>query len=129
MGIKLNLGKLNEAIAESFEATVDAYAEQCQVEITSDKWDWPRTTHRQNGEIVNSPRSIVDTGELRDSQQEPEYLDDNTAVIEWTAPHALEVHNGIVENGILKPSRPWTETALQEIDLTQVMSEELRDRL
>nr|WP_290224193.1 hypothetical protein [Trichocoleus desertorum] len=129
MSIKLNLSKLNGAIAESFEATVDAYAEQCQIEITSDKWDWPRTTHRQNGEVVESPRSIVDTGELRDSQQEPEYLDENTAVIEWTAPHAKKVLLGEVENGFLKPGRDWIESALQEIDLEQVMAEEMRDRL
>jgi hypothetical protein len=132
MGIKLNLNnvnRLNEAIAESFEVTVDAFAEQCQIEITSDKWDWPRTTHRQNGEVVESPRSIVDTGELRDSQQEPEYLDDNTAVIEWTSDHAKKVLLGEVENGFLKPGRNWIESALDEIDLEAVMADNLREQL
>lgn len=132
MGIKFNLNnlnKLNEAIAESFEATVDAYTEQCKVELESDKWDWPRMTHRQNGELVGSPRNVKDSGDLINSQQEPEYLDDNTAVIEWTAEHAKKVLLGEVENGILKPGRNWIESALDEIDLGQVMAEELRDRL
>lgn len=32
-------------------------------------WDWPRKTWRANGEVVGSPRNIVDTGALRDSQE------------------------------------------------------------
>lgn len=130
MGIKFNrenLDRLNGAIAESFEATVEAFAEQCQTEIESDKWEWPRTTHRQNGEVVTSPRNIVDTGRLRDSQRIE--IEGDSAVVEWAADYALKVHEGIVENGFLKPGRPWTETALEEIDLEQVMAEEMRDRL
>lgn len=36
--------------------------------ILSTKWEWDRTTYRKNGEIVDSPRNIIDTGELLDSQ-------------------------------------------------------------
>jgi hypothetical protein len=36
--------------------------------IQSDKWEWDRETYRRNGEIVDSPRNIVDTGELLSSQ-------------------------------------------------------------
>ena len=114
------IAKVNEAIASSFEATVDAYADQCREEIESEKWDWPRTTHRKNGEVVDSPRSIVDEGDLRDSQQDPVYLDKNTAVIEWTAAHALDVYNGHVDNGVLKPGRAWGEAAADDLDFEQV---------
>ena len=131
MGIKFNLNnlnKVNEAIAGAFEATAEAYAEQCQIELESDKWDWPRTTHRQNGEVVTSPRNAVDTGDLINSQ-EIEYLDDSTALVHYRSEHALDVHEGKVENGLLKPGRAWTESALEEIDLESIMVEELRDRL
>jgi hypothetical protein len=128
MGIKFNLNKVNEAIAGAFETTVEAYADQCQAELESEKWDWPRTTHRQNGEVVTSPRNVIDTGDLINSQ-EIEYLDPSTALINYGSDHALDVHEGKVENGLLKPGRPWTETALDEIDLEQVMAEELRNRL
>lgn len=36
--------------------------------IQSDKWEWDRETYRRNGEIVDSPRNIVDTSELLNSQ-------------------------------------------------------------
>lgn len=39
-----------------------------QEAIESDIWDWPNRTLRVSGEIVDSPRNIVDTGRLRDSQ-------------------------------------------------------------
>jgi hypothetical protein len=128
MGIKLNLDNLNGAIAGAFEATVEAYAEQCQIELLSDKWEWPRATHRQNGEVVTSPRDAVDQGDLLDSQ-DVEYLDDSTALLHYNSGHALDVYAGKVENGILKPSRPWLDTALEEIDLKAVFAEEMRDRL
>jgi hypothetical protein len=36
--------------------------------ITDKKWKWDRVTYRRNGEVADSPRNIVDTSELLDSQ-------------------------------------------------------------
>lgn len=36
--------------------------------IEADIWYWPNRTERSDGTIVDSPRDIVDTGALRDSQ-------------------------------------------------------------
>lgn len=36
--------------------------------IASKQWEWDRTTYRRNGEVATSPRNIVDTGELLNSQ-------------------------------------------------------------
>jgi hypothetical protein len=41
----------------------DKFAEM----IESPIWEWDKTTFRSNGEVVGSPRDIVDTGNLRDS--------------------------------------------------------------
>ena len=118
MPIQLNLANLNRAIASSFDATVDAIAQQSDTEIETSKWAWTGTTQRRNGQIVGSPRDIVDTGELLNSQQVTLYSD-TEALIEYTADHASIVHR----------DRPFLETALEEADFAAIMAEELRDRL
>ena len=60
--------KGTENIDQAFRGTAIAYNRQMQVEISSKVWDWPGKTKRKNGEIAGSPRDIVDTGELRNSQ-------------------------------------------------------------
>ena len=37
--------------------------------ILSDRWDWDRETVRSDGETVDSPRNIYDTGNLYDLQE------------------------------------------------------------
>jgi hypothetical protein len=122
--MKLNLSKLNAAIDGSFKTVVEAYADQCRIEIETEQWRWDGYTLRRNGDLVGSPRDIVDEGELRDSQQDPVY-GDGVAVIEWSADHAIDVHNG--EPG--KAARPWTKTAAEETDFEGIMARELRKRL
>lgn len=79
-------------------------------EIAAVKWDWPNRTFRQNGQVVDSPRDIIDTGYLRDSYQ----LDLQTSgdrvkgEVTWTAPYAVDVHNGTPD----KPARPFTHAAI-----------------
>jgi hypothetical protein len=120
----INTAKLNRAIQKAHRATVQAYSQQCKAEIQADKWEWDGLTQRSTGEIVGSPRDIVDTGALLDSQ-EIIYRGANYAVIEWSVDYAGEVHEGTPD----KPGRPWTKTALQEIDLQQVFADELRKNL
>jgi hypothetical protein len=52
---------------EAFLAASQGYGELAQQYLTDQIWDWPRATARKNGEVVTSPRDIVDTGALRDS--------------------------------------------------------------
>lgn len=117
--MKLNpqaLTKITNQVNAAFVATVQEFAAECQEQITTDKWDWPR------GE---SPRDIVDTGLLRDSQTQPIYESTGSGLrarIQWdpvdanTGKHyALSVHNGEVVGGQVRPGRPWAETALQEM--------------
>lgn len=40
-----------------------------KAEISAMQFSWPRTTLRRNGQLVSSPRDIVDTGAFRASQQ------------------------------------------------------------
>lgn len=52
---------------EAFVAMSEGYGELAQSYLDDPIWDWPRDTLRKNGQIVSSPRDIVDTGALRDS--------------------------------------------------------------
>ena len=66
-----------------------------------------------------SGRDIVDTGELRDSQ-EIAFPSPVTAQIRYPTHYALYVHEGYtLRNGRRQPARPWTTDAVEEYDLAQ----------
>jgi hypothetical protein len=82
--------------------------------ITEPKWDWPR------GE---SPRDIVDTGDLRASQEMA--IDPRPGVMltkyRWSAPYAPAVHDGAVfkatdaeGNPKTLTARPWTREVIKD---------------
>jgi hypothetical protein len=56
-GIEPEFIDLNERLHESIKES-----------ISDEKWEWDKTTYRRNGEVVDSPRNIIDTGELLNSQ-------------------------------------------------------------
>jgi hypothetical protein len=105
---------LREVVTEAwgqFSAYVDSDLTR---HITEPKWPWP------NGE---SPRDIVDIGDLRNSQQMS--IDSRPGVMEtkyrYSAPHAPAVHDGAVfkatdANGQPRtmPARPWTRELLKD---------------
>ena len=57
------------SLTVAFEKTAIDLGEFYKAQFEEEIWDWPRTTHRINGDTVDSPRDIVDTGALRDSQK------------------------------------------------------------
>lgn len=131
--IRQNL-RFNKRLAKGFQVAVQsyAYAVQARKEITSIKWEHPRDTVRSNGQKVGSPRDIVDSGKLRDSQQPPKFSQGGTtASIEWTAEYALYVHEGVTyQNGTSTPPKRWTESALAMVndngDIQDAFNEALR---
>ena len=59
----------SENFSQAFKQMSDGFGETCQLNIDDSRWQWPRTTVRKSGEVVDSPRNIVDTGELKHSYQ------------------------------------------------------------
>jgi hypothetical protein len=57
------------AVERAFEAVADQIHEEIMYLITEDVWDWDRRTYRKSGEVVDSPRNIVDLGGVRDGQK------------------------------------------------------------
>jgi|688.fasta_scaffold00739_13 hypothetical protein len=105
---------LREVVGEAwgrFSTFVDS---ELTRHITEPKWDWP------SGE---SPRDIVDIGDLRNSQEMA--INHRPGVMEtkfrWTAPHAPAVHDGAVYKANdsegqprTRPARPWTRELQRE---------------
>ena len=110
----MNEQVLREVVSEAwgrFSAHVDS---ELTRHITEPKWDWPR------GE---SPRDIVDTGDLRASQTMA--IDSRPGVMvtkyRWSAPYAPAAHDGAVfkatdaeGNPRTMPARPWTRELLKD---------------
>jgi hypothetical protein len=88
-------------------------------QIMDVQWDWKGEegkTRRRNGQVVDEPRDIVDTGALLRSKQRNN-INGSTTEFTWAAEHAEGVHDGYVaRGGGINPARPWTEPTLQEID-------------
>jgi hypothetical protein len=110
----MNEQVLREVVQEAwgrFSAHVDS---ELTRHITEPKWDWPR------GE---SPRDIVDTGDLRASQTMA--IDPRPGVMvtkyRWSAPYAPSVHDGAVfkatdaeGNPRTMTARPWTREVIKD---------------
>jgi hypothetical protein len=89
-----------------------------QEAIGSKVWQWPRETTRSNGRSVGSPRTIVDTGALRQSNVFA--VSNYSAVFRWTVDYASFVHEGAMvypygdtqRQRVYTPPRPWTAAVL-----------------
>lgn len=115
--MKLNLSKLNSAIDAALKKTATEVAQNATAAIETDRWKWDNTTVRSDGSVVGTPRDIVDTGELRDSQEVR--IEGDKATIEYTADHAQQVH----------ADRPWLSTALSESAVAKIFADKLRGQL
>lgn len=129
--INWNLGK--DLATEAFGEMVTEFAQEINFQIKDTKWNWPRETVRKNGSVVGSPRDIVDTGELKNSQF-IEDVSDIYKVIGYTADHAALVHEGYqVErnDGTVTdvPARPFIDTAIEDYNPIEAYSEILKEKL
>lgn len=58
---------LGELIKDSFVKLSSNFGKEMQDSIQSPIWNWPRSTLRKSGDLVGSPRDIVDLGGLINS--------------------------------------------------------------
>jgi hypothetical protein len=76
--------------------------------ITDPIWNWPNSP---------SPRDIVDTGQLRQSQQPVQFTTPTTAVYRNSAEYALAVHEGYTtREGFTGPPRRFMVEPLEAFD-------------
>jgi len=129
--INWNLGK--QLAIESFDEMVGEFAQEINFQIEDTKWPWPRETVRKNGSVVGSPRDIVDTGELKNSQF-IEDVSDTYKVVGYTADYAALVHEGYQierNDGTVTdvPARPFIDTAIEDYNPIEAYSEILKEKL
>lgn len=129
--INWNLGR--QLAIESFDEMVGEFAQEINFQIEDTKWTWPRETVRKNGTVVGSPRDIVDTGELKNSQF-IEDVSDTYKVISYTAEHAPLVHEGYEierNDGTVTdvPARPFIDAAIEDYNPIEAYSEILKGKL
>jgi len=74
----------------TFEGAMDWADKDFDQQMASEKWPltegWPNTTRRRNGEVVSSPRDIIDTGALLQSKRRdptPMHLPANSRTGDW----------------------------------------------
>jgi hypothetical protein len=119
-----DLAKLDKRVDQILENFGPLISFQLQEEISKDQFVYTNdegervVTRRKNQQVVGSPRDIVDTGQLLNSQSNPE-VGGGVLTIQWRAPYSLAVLRGgyTVQsqrgNYTAKP-RDWITPALRE---------------
>lgn len=125
----LDLSRLDNAIASAWDQMTDELGEEMQAQMKDEKWEWDGVTRRANGEVVSSPRDIIDTQRLYDSFEVEK--EGNEVVYSYNTPYAAINHEGgITDKGAIIQPRPWVEAAVDEYDplnsLAEILSGELR---
>jgi hypothetical protein len=116
---QLNTQALDQAIARATRELVNRLSAEYTSEISSDKWRW------NDGSL----RDIVDTGRLRASQTVRE-AGTNRYQFSWPVEYATQVHEGTkLKGGGEWPARPWTRTALENVDPKKFFETILRREL
>lgn len=116
---KLDTSALDKAVAKATQELVNRLSVEYTKEISSAKWDW----------IDGQLRDIVDTGRLRASQTVSQ-VSDNKFEFSWPVEYATQVHEGAkLKGGGEWPARPWTQTALENLDSKKYFETILRREL
>lgn len=124
----IDFSKINSAIQRAVDETIDALSDAYDDAMIDDVWEWDGITHRRNGEIVGSPRNILDTEELINSKTISR--NGSNAKFEWNADHAVIVHDGAtLRNGTELPARPWTKLAAERFNASDFMQTKLNRQL
>lgn len=116
---KLDTAAFEKAVANATQALVNRLSVEYTSEISSPKWKW----------IDGQQRDIVDTGRLRASQTVRK-VSDTEYEFSWPVEYAAQVHEGAkLKGGGEWPARPWTRTALENVDPKSYFESILRREL
>ena len=116
---KLDTSVFDKAVAKATQQLVNRLSAEYTSEISSDKWDW----------VDGQTRDIVDTGRLRASQTVRQ-VSDTEFEFSWPVEYAAQVHEGTkLKGGGEWPARPWTRTALENVDAKSYFETILRREL
>jgi len=112
--VSINVRAIRDKAVKAFALVNTELHDEMVLEANDSKWSWPRATTRKSGQIVTSPRNIVDTGEFRDGIQMVRVSDVHFQH-RFNAPHSLIVLKGAVIGGSSLPARDVTEQPLRNV--------------
>ena len=116
---KLDTSAFDKAVAKATQKLVERLSAEYTSEISSEKWEW----------VDGQQRDIVDTGRLRASQTVRQ-VSDTKYEFNWPVEYAAQVHEGTkLKGGGEWPARPWTRTALENVDSKSFFESILRREL
>ena len=123
-------GRADFVIKNALDEVSEKLDKQFTTEIESEIWPWPRTTIRKVGPPVDSPRNIVDTADLKNSQTREQTTRDSVTWT-WNVDYSALVHDGAnrLKGGGSYPGRKWTKTAEERIKLSRIFADILRREL
>ena len=105
MKYRSGIAKFQRALERTFNETTKELNTHYETMFDESVWGWPQATERRNGQTVDSPRNLVDKGDLRDSQRR-EPVDRITIQFTWSVPYAAAVFLGAtLKNGFIYPAR------------------------
>lgn len=112
---------------DALESVVDELAAKFRELIESPVFEWPGTTVRRSGEVVGSPRNIVDLGNLRDSQ-DTRRLNPAAFQFVWDVQYAAYVFYGYtLLTGASRPGRDWINPVVR--NALKLFAGEVRKRV
>lgn len=106
--VRFNTTQLLAAADAAWEDANLVLGREFQKRITANIWAWP---------TGQSPRDIVDKGQVRDSYT-PRAITPTVHEHAWNAEHAMAVHEGAVRKTgnttVTTPARPWVRVTLRD---------------
>lgn len=109
MEVTINDTKIENALSQAFDMSMEIFQRRLIQEFTSNKWEWPQG---------QSPRDIINTGRLRGATLAAEQAKLHRDVYEWTwnVEYALAVYFGATfKDGTEFPARPWAQKPLEDL--------------
>jgi hypothetical protein len=120
-----NTGAILAAVDIAQSDMANVVDRQLSMAIGSEVWNWPRMTWRKNGEVARSPRNIIDSADLLNSQQMRKN-GRRGVLYSWSVRYALLVHFGYSKKGTVVPGRPWTKLGLAKSNAQGVFMDSFR---
>lgn len=87
--LRRNDRRLRGLLSTAFNRTAREVRDETRANTEAGIWAWPGATQRKNGQVVGSPRNVVDLGEFRDKQRLT--IQSFVAKLIFFAPHAPHV--------------------------------------
>lgn len=114
--VKFNTIQLLAGASEAFHQANEQMVGDVAREVVSNKWEWPReTTRKRTGEVVTSPRNIIDTTTFQQSQGN-ERVSDTEHEHSFDTDYALAVVLGAkLSNGTVLPARDVFKEPLEKL--------------